>query len=170
MSLSRRELETLYAQCAPMVFRRARLLLGRDDDAWDAVQEVFERMIKHASDFRREANPMTWAYRITTNICLNVIRGRGFREPVAAEEGDEGVADPGAGVDGVEARNLLTRWVAHLSERELQVATLLFIDGLTQDEVATTLGLSRKTIGREVEALRVKASALGALPNEVSRG
>lgn len=50
------------------------------------------------------------------------------------------------------------------------MATLLYIDGLTQDEVATTLGLSRKTIGREVEALRVKASALGALPSEVNRG
>lgn len=167
MSLSRRELESMYAQCAPVVYRRARTLLGRDDDAWDAVQEVFERMVKHAADFRREANPMTWAYRITTNICLNVIRGRGFREPVESE--DE-LHVEGAGLDGLEARNLLKRWLTHLSERELEVATLLFIDGLTQDEVATTLGLSRKTIGREVEALRGKASALGALPAEVSRG
>jgi len=146
------------------------LLLGRDDDAWDAVQEVFERMIKHAKEFRREANPMTWAYRITTNVCLNVIRGRGFREPAAIEDEAEAVAAPGSEVEGVEARNLLRKWVSHLSERELQVATLLFIDGLTQDEVATTLGFSRKTIGREVEALRVKASVLGALPGEVNRG
>ena len=168
MSLSRRELETLYAQCAPVVYRRARLLLGRDDDAWDAVQEAFERMLKNASEFRREANPMTWAYRVTTNICLNVIRGRGLREPVATEA--ESPEDPGAGLGGLEARNLLSRWVAHLNERELQVATLLYIDGLTQDEVATTLGLSRKTIGRDVEALRLKASALGAIPAEVPRG
>ena len=65
------ELEAAYAQCAPAVYRRARTLLGRDDDAWDAVQEVFERMIKHSAEFRGEANPMTWAYRITTNVCLN---------------------------------------------------------------------------------------------------
>ena len=113
---------------------------------------------------------MTWAYRITTNVCLNVIRGRGFREPAAIEDEAEAVAAPGSEVEGVEARNLLRKWVSHLSERELQVATLLFIDGLTQDEVATTLGFSRKTIGREVEALRVKASVLGALPGEVNRG
>ena len=162
MPLSRRELETLYAQCAPVVYRRARTLLGRDDDAWDAVQEVFEKMIKHSDEFRREANPMTWAYRIATNICLNVIRGRGLREPVADESAVE--ADAPSEVGAVEARNLLQKWVGHLTERELAVATLLFIDGLTQDEVAQTVGLSRKTIGREVEALRAKAAALGALP------
>ncbi len=163
MPLSRRELETLYVQCAPVVYRRARKLLGRDDDAWDAVQEAFESMIKHSDDFRREANPMTWAYRITTNICLNVIRGRGFREPVA-ELDDAAHATEASELGGLEARNLLQRWVAHLNERELTVATLLFIDGLTQDEVAQTLGLSRKTIGREALALREKATALGALP------
>ena len=163
MPLSRPELEGLYAQCAPVVYRRARTLLGRDDDAWDAVQEVFEAMIMHSDEFRREANPMTWAYRIATNICLNVIRGRGFREPVAAEDAVEAVGANELGV--LEARNLLQKWVGHLTERELAVATLLFIDGLTQDEVAQTLGLSRKTIGREVIVLRAKAAALGALPN-----
>ena len=157
--LNRRELEALYAQCAPVIFRRARALLGRDADAWDAVQEVFERMLHHGQAFRGEARPMTWVYRITTNVCLNVIRGRSLREPmlsvVAAEE-------PSVGLESTEARDLLRRWVAHLDERELTVATLLYIDGLSQDEVADVLGMSRKTIGREVAELRKKAEALGA--------
>lgn len=170
MSLSRSELETLYTQCAPAVHRRARTLLGRDDEAWDTVQQVFESMMKNSEQFRREASPMTWVYRITTNICLNAIRSRGLREPGAqpAEEPAEERGESQAA--GVEARNLLRQWAAHLNEREMHVATLLFIDGLTQDEVAQTLGLSRKTIGREVQVLRVKAQALGALPNEVPGG
>ncbi len=163
------ELEAAYAQCAPAVYRRARTLLGRDDDAWDAVQEVFERMIKHSAEFRHEANPMTWAYRITTNVCLNVIRGRGVRERGGeATEGElDAAAESMTSMTGVEARNVLQKWVTHLNEREVNVATLLFIDGLTQDEVAQVLGLSRKTIGREVEALRAKAASLGALPLQV---
>ncbi len=158
--LPREELEALYARYAPVVYRRARRLLGRDADAWDVVQEVFEKMLRHAAEFRGEARPMTWVWRITTNLALNALRSRGLREPalVVVEEPGEGAAA------GLEARDLLGQWLRALDERELTIATLLYVDGLTQDEAADVLGLSRKTIGREVAALRAKVEALGALP------
>ncbi len=164
--LTREALGELYAQYAPVVFRRARRILGRDADAWDVVQEVFERMVKSGATFRFEARPMTWVWRITTNACFNALRARGVREPglsVVEEEASDAQA-------GVEARQLLSKWLAHLDERELTIATLLFIDGLTQDEVADVLGLSRKTIGREVAELREKAKALGAVPEGADHG
>ena len=163
--LTREEVRSLYAQYAPVVFRRARVLLGRDADAWDAVQEVFERMLTQGSGFRGEARPMTWVYRVTTNVALNMVRGRKVREPMlTVVPGDE----PAVGTDALEARQLLAKWLEHLDERELEVASLLYIDGLTQQEVADVLGLSRKTINRDVEALRQKLLALGALPGEAS--
>lgn len=164
--LPRTELEALYAKYAPAVYRRARRILGRDADAWDVVQEVFERMLKSASEFRGEARPMTWVWRITTNAALNALRSRGLREPALAVVEDQ--ADEAT--KGLEARNLLARWVKGLDERELAIATLLYVDGLTQDEAADVLGLSRKTIGREVAELRTKAEALGALPAENAHG
>ncbi len=165
--LGRAELEALYARHAPVVFRRARVLLGRDADAWDVVQEVFERMLTAGSTFRGEARPMTWVYRITTNLCLNHLRSRKLREPALAVVSGEPSVDAAA----AEARELLGRWLEHLDERELAVATLLYVDGLTQDEVADVLGVSRKTIVREVAELRRKAEALGAVPaKEVSGG
>lgn len=153
------ELEALYAQLAPAVFRRARRLLGRDADAWDAVQEVFVQVLRAGPKFRSEARPMTWVWRITTNICLNQLRSRRLRE--AQLEGFEEGTNTMAATD---ARQLLKKWMAELDERELVVATLLYLDGLTQDETADVLGLSRKTIGREVEVLREKLNKLGALP------
>jgi RNA polymerase sigma-70 factor (ECF subfamily) len=160
---SRDELKRLYRQYAPLVYRRARRLVGRDADAWDAVQEVFHRMLTHHQDFRGEARPITWLYRITTNVSLNLVRSRRLREPVPdGLEAPDGVS----GNEALETRNLLEAWQRGLTEREQEVATLLFIDGLTQDEVAEVLGLSRKTINREVAELREKARALGALPKE----
>ena len=158
--LTRDEVQRLYAQFAPVVFRRARVLLARDADAWDVVQEVFERMLTHGSGFRGEAHPMTWVYRVTTNLALNHLRGRKLREPILTVV----PVEPSNGLDHVEARQLLSKWLGRLDERELEVATLLFIDGLTQQEVADVLGLSRKTIVREVEELRQKLESLGALP------
>ncbi len=162
--LTRDEVQRLYAQFAPVVFRRARVLLARDADAWDVVQEVFERMLTHGAHFRGESRPMTWVYRVTTNIALNHIRGRKLREPLLTVVPME----PSTTVDHVEARQLLSRWLGQLDERETEVATLLFIDGLTQQEVADVLGLSRKTIVREVEELRQKLEVLGALPEGVA--
>ena len=161
MGIPRQELEALYRQYAPVLFRRARRLVGRDAEAWDVVQQVFERLMTTSEAFRREASPMTWLWRITTNVALNQLRSRSLREP------DGKVADEAETTDdGVEARNLISVWLKQLDEREASVATLLYVDGLTQEEVADVLGLSRKTIGREVEQLRQKAAALGALPKK----
>lgn len=162
--LTRDEVQRLYAQFAPVVFRRARVLLARDADAWDVVQEVFEKMLTHGAGFRGEARPMTWVYRVTTNLALNHLRSRKLREPILTVV----PVEPAEGVDQVEARQLLSKWLGVLEERELEVAALLYIDGLTQQEVADVLGLSRKTIVREVEALRQKLEALDALPQGVA--
>lgn len=162
--LTREDVLGLYAQFAPIVFRRARVLVSCDADAWDVVQEVFERMLTHGAAFRGEARPMTWVYRITTNVALNQVRSRKLRQPLLTIVPDE----PSTGADHVETRQLLSKWLGHLSERELEVATLLYVDGLTQQEVGEILGLSRKTIVREVDDLRNKLQSLGALPEAVS--
>src|SRR5690242_5889615 len=67
-------IDRLYKRFAPVVFRRARQLLGDESTAWDAVQEVFMRIMRSSDAFRNQASPMTWIYRITTNYCLNVLR------------------------------------------------------------------------------------------------
>jgi RNA polymerase sigma-70 factor (ECF subfamily) len=59
-----------------------------------------------------------------------------------------------------------------MGERELEVATLHFFDGLTQEEIAGMLDVSRKTIVRDLDSIRKKAAELGRLPEplEAERG
>jgi len=61
----------------------------------------------------------------------------------------------------VEARQMLGRLSKQLDERELAVVAMTALDGLTQEEIADILGLSRKTINRELDAIRGKVLALG---------
>jgi RNA polymerase sigma-70 factor (ECF subfamily) len=157
LGLGRDDIAALFDRYAPVVHRRALLIVGRDADAWDVVQEVFERMLKSSDAFRAEARPMTWVYRITTNVALNAVRARGLRE--ADEPVDAAFAADLART--VEARQMLKRLSTSLDDRELAVVAMTVVDGLTQEEIADVLGLSRKTINREVDAIRGKVVALG---------
>src|SRR5215475_12227092 len=74
--MDRAELELLYTRSGAAVERRCRALLGDGEEARDMVQEVFLRAVRHADEFRGEASPTTWLYRITTNLCLNRLRDR----------------------------------------------------------------------------------------------
>ena len=153
------ELASLYDLYAPAVQRRARALLRDEHEAWDVVHEVF-RMLAEAPDaFRREAHPMTFIYRAATNSCLNLLRARGVR---ARQEVPNQEMAPGQ--LAADARDLILKLLHRLDARALQIATLHFFDGMTQEEICAVVGLSRKTVGLELQRVRALAIELGELP------
>ncbi len=150
------ELGLLYARFAPVVHRRARALLGRDADAWDVVQEVFERMLTAGAILREEASPMTYVYRVATNVSLNHLRSRRVRErPESPAE------EPSIPPADCESAQTLRALLASLGVRQQEVAVLHFLDGMTQEEIASTLGVSRKTVVRDVAFIRERAARSG---------
>ncbi|WP_241758890.1 RNA polymerase sigma factor [Pyxidicoccus parkwayensis] len=166
-ALSAAELQELYDRYAPGMYRRAIALLQREADAWDAVQEAYIRLIQSASDFRREARPMTFIYRVTTNVCLNMLRSRALHDVAAGEDAaSEGSVDALA---STECRDFLMKLSRELDERGLTVAALYYLDGMSQEEIAQVLGLSRKTIVRDVQRISALARALGE-PRSVRGG
>ena len=52
-------------------------LLGNREDARDAAQEVFLRAFKYLKAYRPEQDFHGWLYRITVNVCRDMLRGRG---------------------------------------------------------------------------------------------
>ena len=67
------DIDQLYRQYGPMVMRRCRQLLRDEDQALDATQDVFVRLIERRDHLRADY-PSSLLYRIATNICLNRIR------------------------------------------------------------------------------------------------
>ncbi len=146
--------EAFYARFAPSAHRRAHALLRRDADAWDVVQEVFRRAFEATLDFPNEAAALGWVYRTSTNLALKTLRSRKLREPGAFEEAS---LEEGLEPRHIEARNFTRVLAADLSERELEVAVLHLHDGMSQDEIATVLEVSRKTIVRDLQKIRALA-------------
>ncbi|MGN1120320.1 MAG: sigma-70 family RNA polymerase sigma factor, partial [Oscillospiraceae bacterium] len=51
-------------------------LLSDRDDAYDAAQETFIKVYKNIGSFRGESSFVTWIYRITSNVCKDILRKR----------------------------------------------------------------------------------------------
>ena len=64
---SRLGFDELVALHQQRVLRTAYRLLGRLEDAQDAAQEVFLRLLKNMH--RIDGDPQAWLYRVTVNIC-----------------------------------------------------------------------------------------------------
>lgn len=70
------------------MLRFARLQLGSDDEAEDAVQEALAGALKNAANFRGEAALKTWIIAILKNKVADILRQR-QRRPVVASQMQE---------------------------------------------------------------------------------
>jgi RNA polymerase sigma-70 factor (ECF subfamily) len=154
------QIAQLFDQHGPRVYRRALRLLGNPADAEEATQEIFIRAFRAASGFRQQSQLTTWLYQITTNYCLNLIRDRSRRaalheEHVAPLAEDESRTEPARPDDLV----LLRRLLAGADERQAAAAVYVFLDGMSHEEAAAVLGVSKRTVGNLLERFQAWAHA-----------
>ena len=71
------------------MLRFARLQLGQDDEAEDAVQEALAGALKNAGTFRSEAALKTWIIAILKHKIADVLRQRRRRAIPASQLGDD---------------------------------------------------------------------------------
>ncbi|NMO15436.1 RNA polymerase sigma factor [Pyxidicoccus fallax] len=136
-------IHALYRTYGPTLYARCRQILGDDAAAADAAQETFLRLHRHLERAPDASQALAYIYRIATNYCLNQIRdGRRRALPVA-----ELPEHPGTDTERLlEDRDLARRLIASAPPQMAEVAWLHLADGLTQDEVAQVLGISRRTV------------------------
>ncbi len=141
--------------------RRARALLGNDAEAQDALQEVFVRVIRSMGEFRGQSQPSTWLYRIVTNLCLNRIRDS-KRQRARLQEAGLGRSDvqPGGAGAGPDGRIVLQRVLDRIDPELGEIAVYYYVDEMDQAEIASILGLSRRTIGYRLERFLAEARPL----------
>ena len=147
------DVTTLCHRYGPMVLRRCRHLLRNEDEALDACQDVFVRVLERKG--RLEARyPSSLLYRVATNVCLNRIRDR-QRRPDTVDEGSlVRIAAAGEAGAGAEARLLLERLFRRQPESSRTIAVLHHVDGLTLDQVAEETGLSVSGVRKRLRRLR----------------
>jgi RNA polymerase sigma-70 factor (ECF subfamily) len=145
--------EQLMAAHQQRVVRTAYRLLGRMEDAQDAAQEVFLRLLRNLG--RIDGDPQAWLYRVTVNICNDHYRRRTIQADPEIEQ-----ADPAPSVERVMAledrKRLLMEGLQTLGERERTAVVLRDIEGLSTREVAGIMGVEEVTVRTRISAARVK--------------
>jgi len=153
--------------------------LGDREEALDAAQEVFLRVFCHAGRARPRGRMFTWIYRIGVNHCLNRLRRRRIvrflsLSPPAA--GETPAIEPASDAPGAEAAAIAReRWqrtrraIDSLGANQRAVLILAKFEGLSQREIAATLGISEGAVeSRLVRAMRRLAAAQEGAPPRVA--
>ncbi len=155
----------LYSRFGAVIYRRCRKLLCDPELAEDATQEVFVRAMRHAHRLISDRECLPWLYRVTTNYCLNVIRDESRAQHVPLCLATESVRD-----NGIERRFTAREEVAGLlrefDDTSTQIAIFAHMDRMTQDEIASVMGLSRRTVGKRLKKISEAAGAFRAARQE----
>jgi RNA polymerase sigma-70 factor (ECF subfamily) len=147
------DVTALSLRYGPMVLRRCRHLLRNEDEALDACQDVFLRVLER-KEWLEARYPSSLLYRVATNVCLKRIRDRRRQPDTVDEESLVRIASAGESGAGAEARQLLDRLFRRQPESTRTIAVLHHVDGLTLDQVAEETGLSVSGVRKRLRRLR----------------
>ena len=148
------ELADIYARYAHALFRRSMSLLRHEAEAHDAVQDACARYWAKRGSFKGDASLFSYLYRIVTHICIDKLRRqKRFRHESYEDEtrGENG------GAHRLADASLLAQLCSGMRAEVITVAVMLFVDGLTQEEIALSLSVSRKTVGKRLKAFKAHA-------------
>jgi RNA polymerase sigma-70 factor (ECF subfamily) len=130
-------------------------LIGDERDVEEAAQDVFVQAWRSLDAFREESSFFTWLYRIAVNEALMRLRRN---RPATAElvEADEPGVSP---ADESSMRDVLLASIAELPFEERAALLLRDLHGLSNQEVADTLGVSLGAAKSRVHRARMQVRA-----------
>jgi RNA polymerase sigma-70 factor (ECF subfamily) len=137
-ALLRRHYDRLYALC--------RRMTGDDADAADACQEALIAVVRGLPAFDGRSAFGTWAYRVTTNACLDELRRRRRRPEPGLPEGSAEVPSPLDQGEASTTRLDLDRALQSLPADYRAAVVLRDVCGLSYDEIAETLAIPPGTV------------------------
>lgn len=145
--------EELVRRYESRVYNITYRMLGREDDAVEAMQDTFLRAYRFLPKFEFKSSFYTWLYRIATNVSLTKLRRRKELPTVSL---DEPLSEDGTGVRDLadekhnpesdfrrqKLRDVIQQAVNSLPADYRAVVILRDMEGLSNSEVGEALNLS----------------------------
>lgn len=150
------DIEELYKRYGPMVLRRCRQLLKDENKALDAMQDVFAKLLVYRKRLKMKY-PSSLLYRISTNVCLNILRDRSRHRTFSDDDLLANIALYDESENRTIIRDVLERIFRGEKKSTREIAIMHFVDGMTLPEVAREVGLSHSGVCKRIRELRARA-------------
>jgi len=163
-------LETVFSLYSVKLYNVALRILGEPADTEEVIQDVFWTVYRKAKSFQGNSQFSTWLYRLTVNAALGKIRRRKSNKAVDYEEylpkfQADGhhlvrpVVDWSDNLDEqysrLELQELLGKALDQLKPLDKSVVVLSDLEGLSDKEIADTLGLSVSAVKTRLHRARL---------------
>lgn len=150
------EIEMLFREHAPRVYRLAYGYFGTAQEAEDATQETFLRAIQKYGQFRREAEASTWLYRVAVNVCIDGLRRERRRrcEPLDAAMTFSSFERPSEELEKKDLSASVRRVIDQLRPQQRLLIVLRELEELSYEEIRRITGLSIGTISSRLNRAR----------------
>ncbi len=154
------DVEEYYNRYAPMVMRRCRSILKDEDLAYDAMQEVFMKLVEKKSRLRGDY-PSSLLYTMATNHCLNVLKKRNREVNFSIEifENIQGSAKENTEENLINAE-MLDIIFKNEKPSTRDIAVMYYVDKLTHEEVSHVSGLSVSGVRKRLRNLQDKVTGI----------
>lgn len=130
------------------IFHHAAWIVKDWEEAVDVTQEVFIKAMREPRFFDEDFKMKAWLYRVTSNLCFNLVRDRRRRsailETVPREPADGGGPSDIA-VQSERQRRILAA-MDRLSEDHREILMLRYYSDLSYAEISDTLGIKLGTV------------------------
>jgi RNA polymerase sigma factor (sigma-70 family) len=154
--LQHQELEKLFQEHYPMLYRTAYSLLDNGADAEDVPQTIFLRLLRRGMPPDMQRNPAGYLYRAAVNASISIIRSR-KHESLTSEleraEAPSGNFDTDSAED---AHRRVAEALADLAPAAAQILILRYLHDYSDADIAKLLGTSRGAIAVRLVRLRAR--------------
>lgn len=141
------DINEIWIPLAGRFYRVAFHLLESREDAEDAVQELYLKLLSSRKDLSSVQNPAAYGIALLKNICIDRIRRRKVRMTVQIEECMmTDVSGPEKSMVDKDRLARLMEEIDKLPERQALVLRMRTIEGLEYEEIARRTGLSQINI------------------------
>ena len=138
------DFNNIWIPLADRFYRVAYYLLESEEDAEDAVQELYLKLWAARSSLVNVQTPVAYGISLLKNICIDRIRKRTVRSAEPLEKAPP-LAEPSAHrhTEIKDTLRFLLREMEKLPQRQREVLKLRAIDNLEYEDIAKRTGLSQ---------------------------
>ena len=151
------DVEQLFREHGPFVWRTLRRLGLSETDADDLCQEVFLIAMRRLDSFEQRSSLSTWLYGISARVALAHRRRASTQreQPWASPPEVPTQSGPHEAVSDRQAREILDRALDELDDDKREVFVLAELEQMTAKEIAEAIGANASTVYSRLRAARL---------------